>query len=289
MKKHALTTLGLALFFLVGCQAKHTLVPRVTLVASEVQSLSSTFEKVATAHIEAWNTHNKDTIIGLYTDDIVHFDGKPLYIGTEAVSKMVAETSASFPNLQGQLDDAYIGREDGLDVWEIWNFSGFTKDKPGHEYDLLQIRDGKIAYWTVFFDEVFMDSFGSHVDTDLQNNYIAAWSSGNPKKVGALYAPDAIREDSLFKEKIEGRKLIEGFATDFFAWYPKVTWKLIEPFEEDSPGNIDGGIFGIQVSDPSGKPCEVRVELLLEPSDKGIVKERIYYEVGTLITCGWAR
>jgi hypothetical protein len=88
---------------------------------------------------------------------------------------------------------------------------------------------------------------------------------------------------------MDGRKSIEKFASDFFVWYPNVTWKMIEPFEEDSPGNIDGGIFGIQVSDPSGKPCEVQVALLLEPSDKGIVKERIYYDAESLITCGWAR
>lgn len=75
-----------------------------------------------------------------------------------------------------------------------------------------------------------MNALASHVDTELQNNYITAWSSGNSKKVGAIYTPDAIREDLLYKKKFEGRKSIEGFAADFFAWYPNATWKIIEPF-----------------------------------------------------------
>ena len=108
--------------------------------------------------------------------------------------------------------------------------------------------------------------------------------------VGGLYARDAVREDTIFQERQEGREAITSFAESFFAWYPGAQWNLLLPFGDgrgDAP--VMGGVYAIRVSGPGDQPCEVHVAVLLKTSDDQIVHEALYYRADSLISCGWAR
>ena len=196
---------------------------------------------------------------------------------------------AQFPNFEGQVADTFISREDGVVKWEYWNVLGYSKVNPIVEYDLVQTRDGRISYWRLFYFPRFLGYLGTPVDNTLVEKYATAWSSGDPKIVSALYAPDGVREDTLFGNTSTDRNTVEGFAADFFAWYPGVKFELLEPFSEQTPGVMKGAIYAIHVNDGSGTLCDVRVAVLLDPSKNGIKKENIYYNAESLIGCGWAR
>ena len=108
--------------------------------------------------------------------------------------------------------------------------------------------------------------------------------------VGGLYTRDAVREDTIFGERAEGREAITSFAESFFAWYPGAQWNLLLPFGEgrgDAP--MTGGVYAIRVSGPGDQPCEVHVAVLLNTSEDQIVHEALYYGADSLISCGWAR
>lgn len=89
-----------------------------------------------------------------------------------------------------------------------------------------------------------------------------------------LYSSDAVREDTIIGERLEGREVIASFAESFFAWYPGVQWSLPLGFGEgrgDTP--TTGGVFTIRVSDSDGQPCEVQAVVLLQASEDKIVDE----------------
>ena len=102
----------------------------------------------------------------------------------------------------------------------------------------------------------------------LLDAYQKAWNSGNAKEVTGLYTQDAIREDSLFDERSEGKAVIQTAAESFLSWYPGARWKLELGFGEGRthPPTL-GGTFSLQVKDASGKACVVKVAVLLETKD----------------------
>ena len=108
--------------------------------------------------------------------------------------------------------------------------------------------------------------------------------------VGDLYAHDAVREDTIFGERAEGREAITSFAESFFAWYSGARWKLLLPFGDGWPhAPVMGGVFAITVSGPSGEQCEVHAAVRVKTSDDQIVHEALYYGADSLASCGWAR
>jgi len=287
-KLTTLIVVCLVIISLAGCTGKKESV-RTPLSISEVQALSSAFEKVVTAENDAWNSHDFDAIQQIYTEDVVHFDGQPMYTGIDEVMGMARKTLQDYPEFKGRMADTFIGRADGIVVWEYWNVLGYTQAHPIVEYDLVQTREERISYWRLFYFPRFMAYLNTPVDNTLVEDYASIWSSADPTTVAALYAEDGVKEDTLFGETSTGRAAIESFAANFFAWYPGAKWTLLEPFSEQTPGIMKGGIYSIQVTDSSGNPCEVRAAVLLTPSGKEIQKENIYYNAESLIAWGWAR
>jgi ketosteroid isomerase-like protein len=266
-----------------------TVMPRASLSASDVKALAVAFDQVAGAQVEAWNSHDVAAIRKLYTDDIIHYDGSPKFVGIDAVMGMASMMFGSFPKFSGKLGDTYIGRQDGVDTWQMWNMLGFEESLPGMEFDLIQTRSGLISYWRLFYTRNLMEQVGGTVDKQSVESFGTAWSSGDPSAVAALYTQDAVREDTLFGEHFQGNAAIKTFAGNFFSWYPKSTWELLQAFGETSPGAIQGGVFALHVADAQGNPCAVKTLVLLEKSSKGISSEKDYYNADSLIACNWAR
>ncbi len=165
-----------------------------------------------------------------------------------------------------------------------------SSDNPYINYDWLTLRDGKIAYWWLFYDK---DICAATIpfDSKLLQDYADVWSSGNPQAIVSLYAEDAIRQDTLFNENQQGNQAINKFATNFVNWYPGVRLSLVDEFGELPQQLKRGGVYSVQVSDPNGNPCEVKMLVVLEPdeSQQKIAQEWLFYNADSLIACGWAQ
>jgi len=127
----------------------------------------------------------------------------------------------------------------------------------------------------------------------LLARYATAWSSGDPKAVAALYAPNALREDMVFGDSEQGRTAIRGYAAQYFGWYPGVQTRLVRPFGDGRmPKNgrpAMGGQVSIRTTGRDGRPCTVNAAAMLETKNGLIMNERVYYDAATLKICGWAQ
>jgi ketosteroid isomerase-like protein len=298
---HRIVLLALLVIALASCGAERAVAPREPAPAAEVERAAVAFEAVTSAVVEAWSSGDVDAVRALYTDDIVHHDTSfgAHIVGIEGVARMASSFMAEYAGMQSRVADWLIGSEDGLDVWELWNLTllgyEFTQDDPLVEVDLLETRGDRISYWTLFYGLDTLEKMRwarKSLDEarSLLASYGSAWSSGDPRIVGDLYAGDAVREDTIFGEHAEGRGAISSFAESFFASYPGAQWKLLLPFSDGRlHAPVVGGIFAITVSGPSGERCEIHAAVLLKTSDDQIVHEALYYGADSLISCGWAR
>ncbi len=260
--------------------------------ADEVRRIAGDFSAVVAAVDEAWNSESVEAIRQVYTEDVVHHDDTTLnhIEGIDGVTAMAATIFSSVAEFTAQsTSPVYIGRDAAVGVAGtegVFGVLGATEEGPLLEIDLLEIREGRVAYWTLFY---FGEQFGA--PGSLPAEYAAAWSSGDPEAVGRLYAPTAVRVDSLFGEQAEGREAIEDAAAAFFERHPAAGWELELPFgdrgqfTEPAPR---GGIYGIRVTGTDGEPCVVMAAVVVDTTEEGIVAESLYYEADSLLACGWA-
>ncbi len=277
-----------------GCQ-QPTPSPR-PLSAEEVKTLSAGIAKVSSAYIDAWNKHDTDLMGVLMTDDIAYYESENspmLYFKENMVSlnKMVLDES---PDFGGRQVETFIGREDGFDIWEMWNWSGSTRESPYLAYDRYVLKDGKISAMYLFWgSEVFERLWtpGSTFDSQPLQDYASAWSSGNPETVAGLYDTKSVRQDSIFNEKQQGVSAVKEFAASFFTWYAGIRLEVLQTFKlGNSYPAVLGGVYAIHLTDQAGKPCAVRAIILLEAyPEKKIINELLFYNGESLITCGWAQ
>jgi hypothetical protein len=275
----------------------HTSPPflRWNLAASDIKSLAAEEIKIAMQEDEAWQSHDLDVIRNQYTQDIVHYDGYPRFVGIDEVMYMAEHMLIAYPQFAGRLGETYIGRQDWVSAYQLWNFEGYTQEHPVLEYDLFRTRDGRISYWRLFYGIDYLDNVeGITVNTKLLTDYAAVWSSGNPQEVAAFYSQVAERQDMLFMDYAQGRDDIQSYAASFFSWYPGVRLELLQQFGEGLSNErgsdmkiMQGGIYAIRISKTDGSSCEVRMLVLLETSNAGVVSERVYYTADSLIACGW--
>ncbi len=280
---------------LVACSGAK---PLPTLDASQISAVSRRCQDLADATIKAWGGHQADALRQFYTDDIVHYDGSPLYKGINAVVEMAKGLMGQMPesghNESGQV---YVSAEECVDTWRFRGLFGFSQDNPGTEYDLLQFRDGKISFWRLFYDQTFyQDFFGrsTYIKQDLLSQFAAAWSSGSLAEVRHLYSPEIQVDDTLFGYSVTGKEALMGYVNSFLARSPGAKWELIKPFAEQQSGieplASHGGIFGITVKDAAGNPCTIETAVILTPDTDGkIIAQKIFYNAHTLIDCSWAK
>jgi ketosteroid isomerase-like protein len=275
--------------------------PLKTLDANEIKSLGNDCQVLYKAHIDAWNSKDPANLRQIYTEDIVTFEGEPSFVGIDDVVMMAGVMYDSFPNWQMDVGETYISQDECFGTWVNWGVFGFTKDDLGYEYDLMETLDGKISYWWLFYDNKFSGAFRgmSNVDNDLLNQFAASWSGRDQQEITNLYAPEAVLEDTLFGISITGQDAISAYARSFIASSPETSWTVLSGFvgdqaslpnREQYPYVFQGGIFSIKVEGLGGEPCEIRAAVVLTPDDDGIIQDqKIFYNVDSLLACGWAK
>jgi ketosteroid isomerase-like protein len=286
------------LFFTIALSAcsVQTIPSRPPLSADEIKGLNSKLEHLANANLQAWVDQDSDLMRQIYTEDAVHHDANTdLITGLEDMIQFSKSWRTYFPKYESRLEDTFIDQTDGFYVEASWGWSlecymvRPTSDNPIINYMWLTLRDGKIAVWWLFYAENTCKNIP--FDAKLLQDYVDAWSSGDPQTVSDLYAEGAIRQDSLFGESLQGNQAINQYASDFFSWYPGVRLTLLNSFGELPKEIKRGGVYSVQVSDQSGKPCEVKMLVVLEPdeSEQRIAQEWVFYNADSLIACGWAQ
>jgi hypothetical protein len=269
--------------------------------AEKVTSIGNNCKELYQGHTDAWNSRDPENLRLIYTDDIVHFDGKPLYVGIDNVVGMAKGMFEFFPDWQMEAGETFISRDECLGTWVNWGVFGFTQDNPGLEFDLLETRDGEISFWRLFYDQNFFDAIpdGTHVEEDFLTQFANSWTRGDMDELLKIYSPDVQIEDTLFGISDTGQQATIAYANDFFAKSPGASWELLYPFAEDEGGYTtreehplpsEGGVFAITVKDTDNNPCEIRVALILTPDDdRNIQTQKIFYEADTLLACGWVK
>lgn len=293
----ALLVLGLA-----ACTANDPIPPRQPADAEEVQRIADAFQAVTTMQVDAWNSHDVQQIKAAYTDDIVHADRSSAtrIEGIDRVGAMASQVVTFFPSMTSNTADRFIGSDAVLAVIDISNVQlggyRFTEDDPIIEVDRFETRGDRISYWTLFYGVDTLEKWAAaspeHLEAakSLLSAYGSAWASGKPSRVGDLYAPDAVRQDTIFNVRQEDRGAVESYARSFFAWYPDATWELDLPFgDSETDPTMTGGVFTITTDPGRQGSCQVVMAVLLESSDGLITQEYVYYEPESLINCGWAQ
>jgi hypothetical protein len=297
MQRLASLPILITLISLAACtQAQGTSTSR----ADQITALGRSCEELYAQQIAAWNSKESDQLRRVYTDDIVHFDGEPVYVGIEAVIDMAEDMFQFFPDWQMQAGETYISKSgECLGTWLNWGVFGFTQENPGKEYDLFTVRDGKISFWRLFYDQKFYNALALYyrIKPDFLSQFASAWSGGDEGELVKLYAENAVLEDRLLGVNITGTLDIRDYATNFWARSPGASWSLVTSFAEDRsinhpdlyPHPAQGGIYDITVKDKQGTPCELRAAVILTPDENGIIlAQKMFYAANTLLDCGWA-
>jgi hypothetical protein len=264
--------------------------------AEEVTRIGNECEDVVKSQINTWNTREAENLRKIYTDDIVHFDGSPAYVGIDEVVAMAKRMYGMFPNWQMETGEVYISKDKCFGSWVNWGVMGLTQENPGVEYDLLETRDNKISFWRLFYDQNFGFSF---IDNELLSQFATIWSQGDVSEIKIFYSEDAKLEDTLFGVSADTQQKIAAYAESIFTKSPEASWELLTPFAETSaknayheqyPFSSQGGVFVIRVDDANGDTCEIRSIVILTPDGQGKIQaQETFYDADTLMACGWVK
>ncbi len=284
-----------------SCGVRPDVAPREPVPANVVHSASRAFDTLARAGWDAWTTPDGQTAQSPFAGDAVFHDESfgDHAVGIDEITSLLAFMSTYAPSWEATITERYIGLGDGIAVTRSRNISvnghDFTQADPLLSVDRLQFRDGRITYWTAFyaFDSLQKTQGASrHLDEAkaMLSSYQAAWSSGDSNAVARLYAVDAEWKDTLFGQHLEGRREIESFAEKFFNWYPGGRWDLSLDFGNSRGDPLTtGGLFLITVPQIGAQDCQVGATVLLQISGAQIIRQSLYYQPESLVSCGWAR
>lgn len=285
-----LTILLAAGMLLSSCSSQKIVSP----AGDEIISLGEDCAEIYQAQIDAWVSKDPEQLRSVYTDDIVHFDGKPLFVGIDEVIAMAQQMFRVFPNWQMKAGQTYISREDCLGTWMFWDTGGLQEDDPGMEFDLLETRDGKISFWRLFYDHHF-DS--ERINEEILKLFALTWSQGDPELILEIFSQDAVVEDTLFGVTATGPVEILSYRDSLLKAHPDTSWDLFYPFAEDDFANDEneilaskGGVFNISTVDTRGNSCQIQAVLILTPDPEGRIQGlKTFYEADSFVACGWAK
>jgi ketosteroid isomerase-like protein len=297
-ERHVILPVLIFFFSLTSCTSNSAL---PTLNAEHIRIIGENCKALYQGQIDAWDSRHEENLKAIYTDDIVHFDGRPLFIGIDAVVSMAEDMYRYLPGWQMEAGETFVSEESCFGTWINWGVFGFTAENPGLEYDLLEYQDKKISFWQLFYSQAFHQAinFRDPVDDAFLLQYAATWSSRNARDVTGLYAEDAGLEDTLHGIMISGKQSIRDYVNGFFSKSSKAQWELVLPFAESEVESIykdqypfasQGGVFSISVRDEAGNPCEIVAVVILTPDENGNIQyQKTFYESNSLISCGWAK
>ena len=263
------------------------------LPKEKVVELADSCREIYTEQIDAWISADYERVAAVYTEDIVHFDGGPVFVGLEEVVYMARWMNMFLSDYTMAAGDTYISGTDCIGTWLLWGAKGLTEEDPRREFDLIETRDGKISFWRLFYGEKF-DFFP--IDKELLNKFAEAWSAGRSREIKEIYAADAVLVDSLFGVEAQGLDEIQDYGVGFKKAYSVKGWELLIPFSEgiDSDAALPdfipshGGVYRITSTDDQGKICYVNAVVLLTPDQDGKISQQwVFYQAEGLIECGW--
>lgn len=271
------------------------------LNAKAIETKGKDCEALFNRHVNAWISREPENLRQVYTNDVVHFDGSPIFNGIGDILSLGKEMFRTFPEWEMEAGETYISEDACVGALIQWDLLGFTVENPGIEFDLLESRDEAISFWRIFYDQKFFDAFSypDRVDVDFLFQFASSWSGGEPQEIISLYTLGAEIEDSLMGVSAIGQESIKGYVTSFTEANPESEWKLLYPFTEGNaspefiqqyPYPSQGGVFAILTKDLTGNPCEVHAAVILTPNEDGkITIQKNFYNAESLVVCGWAR
>jgi ketosteroid isomerase-like protein len=266
---------------------------------ASLETLGAQCATVYAGQVDAWASREPERLRQIYTDDIVHFDGDPAYEGIDEVIGMAEMMFRVLPDWQMAPGETYISADKCAGAWRNWGLFGFTEDQPGVEYDVLETRSDKIAFWRLFYDPAFYTAWGDpdYIDRELLTRYVDAWTEGGIDGIQALYARDAVLTDTLLGVTADGRREIVAYAQAFYALSPDAAWTLVHPFaegeadfpyEDDYPYPAHGGVFAVEVRSRDSAPCTLQAMVVLTPNGAGqIAEQETFWAADTLAACNW--
>jgi hypothetical protein len=283
-----------------GASPDPTPEPVSALAVSEMATQMTT---VLSEHASAWTARDPDAVRAFWDARTIHEDtGFGVELSGSELFAMPDGFFIEYPLFAWEIDEILIADGVALDVSRGWGVElrgqAFTREFPLWEVDRTEIdAAGKIGRWTLYYgletyalwraNETRMTSA-----RELLARYAAAWGSGSPDEVGAIYVPDAGRVDSLFGRDQGGRGEIEAWAKDFFRRYPTVTLTPGIAFGDNLRAMKDpervGSLFTMLVEDGVGGTCSLTMAVILAAREGRIIAEEVFWSPVDIVTCGWA-
>jgi hypothetical protein len=274
--------------------------PFVLIPIDQALAASAPFDGIADVYRDAYASGESAAVLALLDDDASRADAVfPSVLPTKQTI-----TSVLFPDPSFEADCAYRSRFSGAGEGlylaacpERFEYE-FPADDPLTEVSYWELgAGGLISGWTLHYgldaldrlpDPGFRRGLSAEVEAarTLLAGYAAAWSSGDVDRIASLYAPRAQREDSLLGTLHIGSEAIGARAAEFRSWYPDASWALVGGYS-NADGFI-GGFYEISTPDPDGGLCEVRLATRLRVVDGFIDHDAVFYDVESLVSCGWA-
>lgn len=254
---------------------------------AEVQELADSCQEMVGKQISAWDSQDEDQLREVYTEDIVHFDGGPAYVGIDAIVNMAKNMAVFLQGWQMDAGETYISADECLGTWRNWDLFDFELEDPGLEFDLIDFQDGRISFWRLFYEERF--NFAP-IDHELLTRIAEVLSEENMPDLEEIYANDAVLEDSLLGVKAQGLDEIRAYSEALKKNYSLANWDLLIPFSESEnplpdlqPAN--GGVYQIATGRDG---CLVTAAVILSANQEGKIAHQLtLYQADSLIECGW--
>ena len=289
---------------LLSACASQAVKSREPLPAEEIMHIAKDFKSLIDANREAHLAKDFVGIEALFTEDM-SFDDYSFedhLVGTDQFMGMTRNFLNYFKHLQWQTTYYFISLDKIVTIAKFWDMNwmgkAYKEENPFIHVFLFEPQGDLISAWRLFYSVDFLleqyrlsETEAAEMETAL-SAYASAWSSMDSKIIAEMYASNVVCQDTLFDEYQDGRDAIQAFAESFITWYPNAHWTSHQMFGEsaypDQPQTI-GSSYTIEVTDPTGDPCQIMTVVLLQVLDGKIIHEELYYEPDTLIACGWAR
>lgn len=112
----------------------------------------------------------------------------------------------------------------------------------------------------------------------------SAWDSRDPAEIGAIYADRATRHDGFVADR-QGREQIADWHALLFDVHPSADLAITEEY---ASGLGPGALYTLTMQ-AEGAACTMELAAVWDLDDDGLIEnEYVYYDAGTVLSCGWA-
>jgi ketosteroid isomerase-like protein len=262
----------------------------VLLTAAAIEGAAE-LERVAHLYDAVWESNDLEALAALLADEFVFNEPRTVNLSKEEFLDFMEPYITDLDWDSGEVNlRLLVGSDEVLSAYQTWGFGGATEESPLVEVDLFVVRDGKMTSIVSMYGADMFQRWGGIIPIALMDAYVAAWLSGDPAQVEALYAETAVRVEALYGVELQGSTEIARYATGFFQRHGDSALTVIEPFvfgrgDDTWEPNV-GAVFSLV----NAAGCSVEFAVLLEGDASGAVtSERVYYNLNTIQTCDWQR